>query len=96
MLEAMARGCPAIGSRVGGIPELLNEECLFPAGDHDRLSKMLLSKLNPEDLCRMARSNLATAGEYVPTIMTQKHTEFLNEILARSMRRQSFSLTPHE
>jgi glycosyltransferase involved in cell wall biosynthesis len=93
MVEAMARGCPAIGSRVGGIPELLSEECLFPAGDHERLAQMLLSKLNSEELCRMARMNLATAGHYAPTLMAEKHMEFLKEILARSTCAQNRSLT---
>lgn len=84
MVEAMARGCPAIGSRVGGIPELLNEEFLFSPGEHQQLAQMLLSKRNPEELCRMAGTNLATARHYAPTLMAQKHIEFLKEILARS------------
>lgn len=91
MVEAMARGCPAIGSRVGGIPELLSEEYLFPAGDHQRLAQMLLSKLNPEELCRMARVNRATAGHYAPTLMAQKHVEFLREILRRSSHNQTMA-----
>ena len=93
MVEAMARGCPAIGSRVGGIPELLSEECLFPAGDHRRLAQMLLSKLNSEELCRLARMNLAAAGNFAPALIAQKHREFLKEILARSTRYRNYALT---
>jgi glycosyltransferase involved in cell wall biosynthesis len=84
MVEAMARGCPAIGSRVGGIPELLSEECLFPAGDHQRLAQLLLSSLSPENLCRLAKLNLAVAGNYAPALMAQNRLEFLKEIEVRS------------
>ena len=35
MVEAMARGLPCIGSRVGGIPELLHPEDMVPPGDTD-------------------------------------------------------------
>ena len=33
MIEAMARALPALGTRAGGIPELLSSECLVPPGD---------------------------------------------------------------
>jgi len=94
MVEAMARGCPAIGSRVGGIPELLREDCLFPAGDQRLLAQLLLSKLNSDELCKMARANRAGAGAYAPVLMAQKRTEFLLEILARATRDHSKAQSP--
>ncbi len=36
LLEAMARGCPCVGSDVGGIPELLDPAEMAPAGDRER------------------------------------------------------------
>lgn len=44
LIEAMAVGTPALGSRVGGIPEVLTgefEKFLFPAGDADALAALL-------------------------------------------------------
>jgi glycosyltransferase involved in cell wall biosynthesis len=41
LIEAMSRGCPSLGSTAGGIPELLDADCLHPPGDHRRLAERL-------------------------------------------------------
>lgn len=38
LLEAMARGLPAVATNVGGIPELLPADCLVPPGDAGALA----------------------------------------------------------
>ncbi len=42
LLEWMACGRPAAAAAVGGIPEMLPREWLFPAGDHEALAALLL------------------------------------------------------
>ena len=41
LLEAMARGLPAVASAVGGVPELLTSECLVPARDPHALASLI-------------------------------------------------------
>lgn len=41
LVEAMSRGCPCIGSAVGGIPELLEENAVFARGNVTELSSLL-------------------------------------------------------
>jgi glycosyltransferase involved in cell wall biosynthesis len=41
LLEAMARGLPAVASAVGGVPELLSPECLVPARDWSALAGLI-------------------------------------------------------
>lgn len=41
LLEAMARGLPAVATDVGGIPELLPAACLVPAKDAPALANMI-------------------------------------------------------
>jgi len=42
LLEWMACGRPAVAAAVGGIPEMLPQDWLFPVGDHARLAGLLL------------------------------------------------------
>jgi glycosyltransferase involved in cell wall biosynthesis len=65
LLEAMARGCPAIGSRVGGIPELLGAEHLVPPGDPVALAESAQRLLsNSCELASAARQNLSIAEQF--------------------------------
>jgi glycosyltransferase involved in cell wall biosynthesis len=41
LVEAMAQGCPAIGSSAGGIPELLAPECIHRPGSATSLARLV-------------------------------------------------------
>lgn len=65
LVEAMARGLPAIGSTVGGFPELLPAEDLVPPGDADALARMIRAVVtDPARMERMSMRNLRTAEAY--------------------------------
>ncbi|HUT29790.1 MAG TPA: glycosyltransferase [Sedimentisphaerales bacterium] len=65
LVEAMARGLPCIGTRVGGIPELLSNEDLIAPGDAKELGKRIMAVMaNLEKLRQMADRNLRKANEY--------------------------------
>ena len=65
MIEAMARGLPCIGSTVGGIPELLGEEFVVPAGEVEPLAEKIEEVLaDKRKLREMSRRNLEKAHEY--------------------------------
>jgi len=83
MIEAMARALPCVGTRVGGIPELLDEADMVPAGDaHALAAKMSEVLSSPERLTRMSVRNLLRAQEYRPHILEKRRNEFY-----RSLRR---------
>jgi glycosyltransferase involved in cell wall biosynthesis len=65
LLEAMAAGLPVVASRVGGIPEIVQDGvtgCLVPAGDPDLLAEAIRRLLSDrERLQRMKRDAPAIA-----------------------------------
>lgn len=81
LIEAMSRGCPAIGSDAGGIPELLPEESIFPRNDSGELGKRIVS------LCRdkkrisgEASRNFERAKTFSPDRIETCRMKFLRHI----------------
>lgn len=65
LLEAMSRGCPALASRCGGIPELLEPAALVPPGDAPALAEALVAAAhNRRWQTEQARRNWCTAAGY--------------------------------
>jgi glycosyltransferase involved in cell wall biosynthesis len=70
LLEAMARGCPCIGSNVGGIPEMLGPEDLVPRNNPEALARKIMEVVsNPERMKAMSARNLARAKEFDPEVL---------------------------
>jgi glycosyltransferase involved in cell wall biosynthesis len=85
LLEAMARGCPCIGSNVGGIPELLAEADLVPPGDPEALAEKIMEVAgNPERLKAMAQRNLEKARQFSPELLKEVRREFFRYVRAHS------------
>jgi glycosyltransferase involved in cell wall biosynthesis len=85
LLEAMARGCPCIGSEVGGIPELLAPVDLVPAGDAGALADKILDVAgNPQRLKQMALRNLERARQFRPELLEEARRDFLRIVRLRS------------
>jgi glycosyltransferase involved in cell wall biosynthesis len=77
LLEAMARGCPCIGSRVGSIPELLANDDMVPPEDPDPLAaKFAEVAFDPERMFQMARRNLEKAQDYRPEALAARRRVF--------------------
>jgi glycosyltransferase involved in cell wall biosynthesis len=85
MIEAMARGLPCIGSRVGGIPELLEEDEMVEPGNVPHLAEKLISVMTDHDrLGNMSERNLVKAREYRCEALSRKRREFYTEVRART------------
>jgi glycosyltransferase involved in cell wall biosynthesis len=77
LLEAMARGCPCLGSNVGGIPELLPPADLVPPGDPKAWADRIMEVAgNPQRLKQMAQRNLEKAREFSPDLLKQVRRDF--------------------
>jgi glycosyltransferase involved in cell wall biosynthesis len=81
MVEAMARGCPCLGTAVGGIPELLPPENLVTPGDAPALSAKIREVIGDSDrMTRMAEQNSKTAQGYRPDILEERRTAFYRHV----------------
>lgn len=78
LIEAMSRGCPAIGSDVGGIPELLEEDGIFKSADIDSICEILKS-LDKQAMLSMANYNFEKAKEYNKELLEQRRNIFFKE-----------------
>jgi len=77
MIEAMACGLPCIGSNIGGIPELLSQEDLVPAGNAPALAEKIGETITqPHRMMAMAARNLEKSKEYRSDILDKRRQAF--------------------
>jgi glycosyltransferase involved in cell wall biosynthesis len=85
LLEAMARGCPCIGSTVGGIPELLEPADIVSIGDAAGLAdKIMEVSGNPLRMKEMARRNLEKARTFSPEHLKNARRDFFRYVRLHS------------
>ncbi|GAA0083720.1 hypothetical protein UT300007_01590 [Clostridium sp. CTA-7] len=78
LIEALSRGCPAIGSITAGIPELLQTETVFKNGDVNQICD-ILKMLIRSDLCKIAKRNFEKAKEYELIRLNTKRNEIYEQ-----------------
>ena len=87
MVEAMARALPCIGTRVGGIPELLEDEELVPASDARALAEKLEEVLrSPARLESMSARNLRKAAAFLPASLGPQRRDFYAHVKSATVR----------
>jgi glycosyltransferase involved in cell wall biosynthesis len=81
MIEAMARALPCIGSRVGGIPQLLDAENLVSPGDPRELAEKIIEVGKSPDLMeRMSRRCLERARDFQDQKLGDRARSFLTHL----------------
>ena len=81
LIEAMAVGLPCISSPVGGIPELLEQDCLVPATDVcGYANKLEFFLKNPILLNSMSKRNIDKAMEYRNDVLSERRKEFYSKL----------------
>ncbi|EUJ25288.1 glycosyltransferase [Listeria cornellensis] len=76
LIEAMSRGCPAVGSSAGGIPELLSPNMIHMIGDSADLARKIDSLIvSRSKQLQEARKNLQTAAKYTKPILQKQRAD---------------------
>ncbi|WP_214835037.1 glycosyltransferase [Exiguobacterium sp. E4787] len=78
LIEALSRGCPAIGSNTAGIPELIGNSVRFDKGDVNAICE-ILKKLDKSSLTNYAVINFDKAKEFELENLNLKRNRIYNE-----------------
>ena len=82
LLEAMSMGCPVLGSKVGGIPDVIENEFLHNPGDYKTLSNQILQLFNKRELLeKESLRSIEVVKPFQKNILDQKRKEFYKVIL---------------
>ena len=82
LIEAMSRGLPALGSRAGGVPELLPQARTFSPGDIGAIIRLIAQLRSPELQREDARRNFQRAQDFDRRHLDQKRRAFFDAFLA--------------
>ncbi len=80
MVEAISVATPCIGSNVGGIPELIDEEFVFKSKNVKSLIR-ILKKMNKENMKKQAIKNYEKSKEFDEKMLNKKREDFYNLLL---------------
>ena len=84
VIEAMSRGCPVVGSRAGGIPELIDVNCIHRTGDYMALASNIEKIVsNKQYYLKLVRQNLEKAEQYKKSILDQERSQFWSEFAVK-------------
>ncbi|MDY3524142.1 glycosyltransferase family 4 protein [Riemerella anatipestifer] len=80
-IEAMSRGCPVMGSDVGGIPDIVNPKLVHSRGNAKELSRQIAFLYRNRDvLFKEAKSSLKKAQPYLKERLDNKRKMFYKEM----------------
>lgn len=80
VIEAMSRGCPVIGARTAGIPELIAPECVVRRKSAKDVADKVLAINSKEKLAQLAKQNFAEAGGYQDEILCARRNAYFDKI----------------
>jgi L-malate glycosyltransferase len=82
-LEAMACGVPVVGSRVGGLPEVVTEPAgrLHPVGDVDAMAASGLEILREENWHHASRAAMERAATFAANVVVPRYEAYYRRIL---------------
>lgn len=80
LVEAMSMALPSLGSRIGGIPELLDASCLFARGNVNEIVEKLLW-LDNMKMKELAVRNFKKAKKYSKNVLDDRRWSFINDAI---------------
>jgi len=77
VIESMAVGTPCVATRVGGIPELLDKECICDVGDVEAMFRIVIDILTDEKrMTALSRKCVRRAARFKANVLEKRRTHF--------------------
>lgn len=81
VIESMYVGTPCVSTNVGGIPELLQEECISEVGDVKSMYKIVKGLfMNPAKMTELSKKGIEKAKDYTESVLQSRRTEFYKKL----------------
>jgi glycosyltransferase involved in cell wall biosynthesis len=81
VIESMYVGTPVVATNVGGIPELLESECIFDVGDVNKIYEILSNLFgNPSQLNELSETGIKKSLEYTEDVLQARRIEFYKKL----------------
>ena len=88
VLEAMARGLPVVGTRVGGVAELVRESELFPVGDATILASLIVDLVrDPRRLNEMSHYSIKMAKQHTCDVLSPQRVRLYKILREKAAER---------
>lgn len=85
LLEAMSRAVPSVATRVGGMTELLDADCLFEKGDSEGIASILHRLVSDREFYqRCSLNSLNMAKRFKSSDLLKKRLNFYHRFLDRN------------
>ncbi len=81
VIEAMSMGCACLGTEVGGIPELLEQDFLFQVKNRSELYKKITQILDKNVLLQQSNRNFRMSQQYEYEVIKEKRNKFYDLFL---------------
>ena len=78
MIEAMSVGMPIIGSNAGGIPELIDKNCIFKKKNVNEIMS-IIKKIDNEFLVTQSQKNYLNSKKFDKNSLSNKRNAFYKE-----------------
>ena len=81
VIEAMSRGCPCLGARTAGIPELIQDECVFKRKSPKDIVDSVLKILDIEKMSDISRENYANSEEFLDSVLNERRRKYYDYVV---------------
>lgn len=81
VIESMFVGTPCVSTNVGGIPELLDADCITDVGDVESMYSIVSRMLNnPNEMSEKSRIGIERASDYTEDVLQARRTAFYRKL----------------